>query len=124
MIHRCQRQQPKRLMPKKPKNKSWISLTKGFVKGWPEVLEGLSFTNMPVKYLIYVNILLKNNITIHYDVQKELKIKKHDRIASFLKNTIEKNYFKIKTVDLKFNIPLLKQDIESKTSSILDKTFK
>ena len=111
-------------MPKKPKNKSWISLTKGFVKGWPEVLEGLSFTNMPVKYLIYVNILLKNNITIHYDVQTELKIKKHDRIASFLKNTIEKNYFKIKTVDLKFNIPLLKQDIESKTSSILGKTFK
>ena len=111
-------------MPKKPKNKSWISLTRGFVKGWPEVLDGLSFTNMPVKYLIYVNILLKNNITIHYDVQKELKIKKHDSIASFLKNTIEKNYFKIKTVDLKFNIPLLKQDIESKTSSILGKTFK
>ena len=115
----------KSLMPKKlPKNKSWISLTKGFVKEWPEILDGLHFTNMPVKYLIYVNILLKNNITIHYDVQKELKIKKHDRIASFLKNTIEKNYFKIKTVDLKFNIPLLKQDIESKTSSILDKTFK
>jgi len=112
-------------MPKKlPKNKSWISLTKGFVKGWPEVLDGLSFTNMPVKYLIYVNILLKNNITIHYDVQKELTLKPQSRIASFLKNTIEKNYFKIKTVDLKFNIPLLKQDIESKTSSILGKTFK
>jgi len=111
-------------MPKKPKNKSWISLTKGFVKGWPEVLEGLSFTNMPVKYLIYVNILLKNNLTIHYDVEKELKTKKQDRIASFLKDTIEKNYFKIKTVDLKFNIPLLKQDIESKTSSVLGKTFK
>ena len=78
MTHQWQRQQPKRLMPKKPKNKSWISLTKGFVKGWPEVLEGLSFTNMPVKYLIYVNILLKNNITIHYDVQTELKVKKHE----------------------------------------------
>ena len=45
-------------MPKKPKNKSWISLTRGFVKGWPEVLEGLSFTNMPVKYLIYLVTIL------------------------------------------------------------------
>ena len=112
-------------MPKKlPKNKSWISLTKGFVKGWPEVLEGLSFTHMPVTYLLYVDIILKNNITIHYDIRKELRIKPQGRIASFLKNTIEKNYFKIKSIDLKFDVPALKKDIESRTSSILGKTFK
>ena len=42
-------------------------------------LEGLHFQNMPVKYLMYVNIILKNNVTIHYDIAKELKIKKQER---------------------------------------------
>ena len=81
-------------MPKRqaPKNKSWVQLTRDFVKEWPEVLEGLHFQNMPVKYLLYVNITLKNHVTIHYDIAKELKIKKQDRIAKFLKDTIEKNY--------------------------------
>ena len=56
-------------MPRKlPKNSSWVQLTKDFVKEWPEILEGLDFTNMPVKYLLYCNINLKNNITIHYVV--------------------------------------------------------
>ena len=112
-------------MPKKlPKNKSWISLTKGFVKGWPEVLDGLSFTNMPVKYLLYVDIILKNNITIHYDIRKELRIKPQERIAKFLRTTISQNYFKIQSVDLKFDVPALKKDIESRTSKILSKSFK
>ena len=113
-------------MPKKlpPKNSSWVQLTKDFVKEWPEILEGLHFKNMPVKYLLFCNINLKNNITIHYDIKKELKIKNQDTIARFLKKTIETNYFKIKNVDLKFDIPSLKRDMESKTSSILDKTFK
>ena len=76
-------------MPKKlPKNKSWISLTKGFVKEWPEILDGLHFTNMPVKYLLFVDIILKNNITIHYDIRKELRIKPQERIAKFLRTTI------------------------------------
>lgn len=79
---------------------------------------------MPVKYLMYVNIILKNNITIHYDIAKELKRKKQYTIARFLKTTIEQNYMKIKTVDLKFNIPALKKDMESKTSVVMAKAFK
>jgi hypothetical protein len=113
-------------MPKKqpPKNKTWVQLTQDFVKEWPEVLEGLHFTNMPVKYLMYINLILKNNITIHYDIAKELKTKKQESIARFLRKTIELNYMKIKNVDMKFNIPALKRDMESKTSLIMAKTFK
>ena len=113
-------------MPKKqpPKNKTWVQLTQDFVKEWPEVLEGLHFTNMPVKYLMYINLILKNNITIHYDIAKELKTKKQESIARFLRKTIELNYMKIKNVDMKFNIPALKRDMEAKTSLIMAKTFK
>ena len=113
-------------MPKKqpPKNSTWVQLTKEFVKEWPEVLEGIHFQNMPVKYLMYIDIQLKNNITIHYNIAKELKLKKQETIARFLKQTIEQNYKKIKTVNMKFNIPALKKDMESKTSLIMAKTFK
>ena len=113
-------------MPKRqpPKNSTWVQLTKDFVKEWPEVLEGLQFQNMPVKYLMYINLILKNNITIHYDIAKELRKKKQSTIARFLKETIEKNYLKIKTVDLKFDIPALKKDMESRTSLLMAKTFK
>ena len=116
----------KKRMPKRqpPKNSTWVQLTKDFVKEWPEVLEGLHFQNMPVMYLMYINIILKNNLTIHYDIAKELKTKKQDTIAKFLKKTIEQNYLKIKSVDMKFNIPALKRDMESKTSLIMAKTFK
>ena len=112
-------------MPRKlpPKNKTWVQLTKDFVKEWPEVLEGLHFQNLPVKYLKYVNIILKNNITIHYDISTDLKTKKQDTIAKFLKKTIQINYQKIKSIDLKFDIPTLKKDMESKTTAILQKTF-
>ena len=79
---------------------------------------------MPVKYLMYVNIILKNNVTIHYDIAKELKKKNQNVIARFLKKTIEQNYIKIKTVDMKFDIPSLKRDMESRTSLLMDKTFK
>jgi hypothetical protein len=99
-------------------------LTQDFVKEWPEVLEGLQFQNMPVKYLIYIDIKLKNNITIHYDIAKELKSKKQETIARFLRKTIEQNYMKIKNVDMKFNIPALKKDMESRTSLLMSKTFK
>ena len=113
-------------MPKRqpPKNSSWVQLTKDFVKEWPEVLDGLQFKNMPVKYLMYINLILKNNVTIHYDIQKELKTKKQETIARFLKKTIEKNYIKIKSVDLKFDVPRLKKDMESRTSLLMAKTFK
>jgi len=99
-------------------------LTQDFVKEWPEVLEGLQFQNMPVKYLMYINITLKNNITIHYDIAKELKSKKQETIVRYLKKTIEQNYLKIKNMDMKFDIPALKRDMQSKTSLIMAKTFK
>ena len=113
-------------MPKRqpPRNKTWVQLTQDFVKEWPEVLEGLQFQNMPVKYLLYINLILKNNITIHYDIAKELKVKKQESIARFLKQTIEQNYVKIKSVDMKFDIPALKRDMQSRTSLIMAKTFK
>ena len=113
-------------MPKRQplKNSTWVQLTKDFVKEWPEVLDGLHFQNMPVKYLLYINIILKNNLTIHYDIAKELKSKKQETIARFLRKTIEQNYIKIKSVDMKFDIPSLKRDMESKTSLIMAKTFK
>ncbi|MEL0016666.1 MAG: hypothetical protein VW715_15705, partial [Rhodospirillales bacterium] len=115
----------KRMPKRQPrKNKTWVQLTQDFVKEWPEVLEGLRFQNMPVKYLLYINILLKNNITIHYDIANELKVKKQETIARFLKKTIEENYIKIKSVDMKFDIPRLKKDMESKTSLLMSKTFK
>ena len=98
-------------------------MTKDFVKEWPEVLEGLQFQNMPVKYLMYINLILKNNIIIHYDIAKELKTKKQETIARFLRKTIEKNYLKIKSVDMKFDIPALKRDMQSRTSLIMAKTF-
>ena len=113
-------------MPKRqpPKNKTWVQLTQDFVKEWPEVLEGLHLRNMPVKYLMYIDLLLKNNITIHYDIAKELKSKKQETIARYLRKTIEDNYVKIKSVDMKFDIPSLKRDMESRTSLIMAKTFK
>lgn len=113
-------------MPKKqpPKNSSWVQLTKDFVKEWPEVLEGISFQNMPVKYLMYINLILKNNITIHYDIAKELKKKSQSTIARFLTQTLQENYRKIKSVELKFDIPALKKDMESRTSLLMAKTFK
>jgi len=79
---------------------------------------------MPVKYLMYIDLLLKNNITIHYDIAKELKSKKQQTIARYLRKTIEDNYVKIKSVDMKFDIPALKRDMESKTSLLMAKTFK
>ena len=120
------RQQRKKLMPKKqpPKNSTWVQLTKDFVSEWPEVLEGLQFQNMPVRYLKFVNITLKNNVTINYNIEKELKIRNEDGIARFLKQTLEQHYRKIKNVDLKFNVPKLKRDIESKTSLLMAKSFK
>jgi len=79
---------------------------------------------MPVKYLMYINLILKNNITIHYNIAKELKSKKQETIARYLRKTIEENYLKIKSVDMKFDIPALKRDMQSKTSLIMAKTFK
>jgi|TARA_R110001592_G_scaffold83680_2_gene247830 hypothetical protein len=106
-----------------PKNSTWIQLTKDFVSEWPEVLEGLQFQNMPVKYLIYVTIYVKN-LTIRYDIQKELKTKSQQRIAKSLEQMLKQYFDKIINVDLKFNIPALKRDMESKTSMLMAKSFK
>jgi hypothetical protein len=123
--HRRKKPQRKRLMPRKqpPKNSSWLQLTKDFVKEWPEVLEGLHFQNMPVRYLKFVNIILKNNVTIHYDISRELRGKKQEAIARFLKKVISENYKKIKSIDIKFDVPALKKDMEKKTSSLMARTF-
>jgi len=99
-------------------------LTQDFVKEWPEVLKDLHLQNMPVKYLLYINILLKNNITIRYDIAKELKVKKQENIARFLKKTIEQYWNKIESIDIKFDIPALKKDMESKTSLLMSKAFR
>ena len=113
-------------MPRKlpPRSSSWVQLTKDFVKEWPEVLEGLHFTNMPVKYLEYVIIKISNNVTIHYNIKRELKRKSQITIAKFLKTTLEQNYAKIRGINLKFDMPKLKKDVESKTIAVLEKSFK
>jgi len=114
-------------MPRKlPRTKqTWVQLTSEFVKEWPEVLEGIKYSNMPIGYVKWCDIQLKNNVTIHYDVGKELESKKSEvQVAETLKKFINTNYVNIKHVDLKFDIPKLKKDMESKTNSLLDKTFK
>jgi hypothetical protein len=85
---------------------------------------GTTVTEHAGQVLLYIDIILKNNITIHYDIAKELKLKKQDTIARFLRKTIEQNYIKIKNVEIKFDIPKLKKDMESKTSTLMAKTFK
>ena len=129
-------------MPRRqpPKNSTWVQLTRDFVKEWPEVLEGLEFQNMPVKYLERVDLVLKNAVTIVIDIKSQMQstkypfggnnnmkrsnVNKQDQIARFLQDTIKKNYFKIQTVSLKFDIPALKKDMQSKTSNILSKSFR
>jgi hypothetical protein len=114
-------------MPRKlPRTKqTWVQLTSEFVKEWPEVLEGIKYSNMPIGYVKCCDIQLKNNVTIHYDVGKELESKKSEmQISKTLIRFINSNYDNVKHVDLKFDIPKLKSDMESKTSSLLDKTFK
>ena len=78
---------------------------------------------MPVKYLKHINIILKNNLSLNYNIKKEMKTKSQDHIAKFLRDLIENNYFKIKSLDLRFDVPLLKKDMEEKTARILSKSF-
>ena len=105
-------------------NRTWVQLTQEFVKEWPEVLEGLSFTNLPIRYVKSCDILLKNRVTIHIDVQKDLQKKSENHIAKALKKYMNDNYKNIQTVDLKFDVSKLKKDMESKTSKLMNKTFK
>lgn len=110
---------------KHPKNRqNWVQLAQHFVSQWPEVLEGIELTNMPISYVDAVNIILKNHITITVDIKSCLKKMTKEQTASMLKSYIHKNYANIRTVDLKFNVLQLKQDMENKTANILNKTFK
>lgn len=112
-----------RKLPKS--NQTWVQLTAEFVKEWPEVLDGLKYSNMPIFYVRWCDILLKNNVTIHYDIEKELEDKKSElQVADTLKKFINTNYNNITHIDLKFDIPKLKREMEKKTSSLLGKTFK
>ena len=47
-----------------------------------------------------------------------------EQTPAMLKNYINKNFANIKTVDLKFNVAQLKEDMENKTKAVLSKTFK
>ena len=109
---------------KQPRNKqNWVQLAQHFVAQWPEVLEGIELTRMPITYVDAVNIILKNNVTITVDVKASLKTMTKEQTASMLKSYIHKNYANIKTVDLKFNVAQLKEDMENKTKAVLSKTF-
>ena len=110
---------------KQPRNKqNWVQLAQHFVAQWPEVLEGIELTRMPITYVDAVNIILKNNVTITVDIKASLKKMTREQTASMLKTYINKNFANIKTVDLKFNVSQLKEDMENKTKAVLSKTFK
>ena len=109
---------------KQPRNKqNWVQLAQHFVAQWPEVLEGIELTRMPITYVDAVNIILKNNVTITVDIKASLKTMTREQTASMLKTYINKNFNNIKNVDLKFNVAKLKEDMENKTKAVLSKTF-
>lgn len=109
---------------KQPKNKNWAQLSQHFVKQWPDVLEGIELSKMPVDYLDTIQLHLKNNITISIDVLKTLKRASKTATADMLRRYIKKHYGVIKHVDLKFNMVKLKKDMKKKTEAVLSKTFK
>lgn len=111
--------------PLNPKNKkTWISITKDFIKEWPEILAGLEFKNLPVKYVNHINIVLKNKATIKIVVSEELKSKTQKHVADWIKEYINRNKKNIDHVDIKFDVPRLKDDMENKTAKVLNRTFK
>lgn len=111
--------------PQDPKNKkTWISITRDFVKEWPEILEGLEFTNLPIRYVNYINVVLKNKATVKIVVSQELKTKSQKQVANWIKEYINNNQSNIDHVEIKFDVPKLKGDMENKTDRLLSKTFK
>ena len=109
---------------KQPKNKSWVQLASNFVAQWPEVLEGVELSNMPIHYLKAVSIQLKSHINITIDVENSLKTLSRKQTASMVKAHIHKYYKNIKSVDLSFDVVKLKKDMQNKTAAVLAKTFK
>ena len=113
---------PKR--KQKPKsNPTWVELTKDFVKEWPEILDGLEYRNLPIKYVKWCELHLKNKITIKFDIENDLKNNNQSRIVRTLRQHILQNRKNIKAVQMKFDIQRLKSDMESKTAKLLTKTF-
>lgn len=112
------------LRKKRPQKNSKIQFTKDFIKEWPEVLEGLSFSSLPMRYINAVNFFLKNKIKISIDVAKELKNKTEKKVLNHVFGYINKNYKNIEYVDIKINIAKVKEDMQSKTAKIIDRTFK
>tara|TARA_B100000424_G_C22864684_1_gene460601 strand:- start:310 stop:657 length:348 start_codon:yes stop_codon:yes gene_type:complete len=110
---------------KLPRSKqSWIELSRNFVKQWPEVLEGMALTNMPIGYVEVVTVTQKNGISIAFNIRKLSKANSEPKVAKILQNYIKKNFKKIKMVDLTFNIKKLKYDMNNKTQAVLSKSFK
>ena len=113
---------PKKQVPKK-NNRTWVTLTRDFVKEWPEVLEGVQYDLLPITYVKWIDMYLKSSVTLHYDVQKELKIKSAKKVSGLVTEALDKHYQAIKKIEIKFDIPRLRKDIESKTSKLLKKSF-
>ena len=85
---------PKRL-PKRTKP-TWVTLAKDFIKEWPEVLDGLEYTNLPISYVKWIHITLKNNVTIRYDIEKELQVRSKKKIVDIVTKSLNGNYNNIK----------------------------
>jgi hypothetical protein len=113
---------PKKV-PKRKRRHTWVTLTQDFVKEWPEVLDGINFSNLPIVYVKWINIQLKSSVSLRYDIEKELKVKDSKKVATLITDALDKHYHQIDKVNIKFDIPKLKIDVEAKTSSILKKSF-
>ena len=109
-------------LPKRTKP-TWVTLAKDFIKEWPEVLDGLEYTNLPISYVKWIHITLKNNVTIRYDIEKALQVRSKKKIVDIVTKSLNGNYNNIKKVDLKFNVKQLKIDIEQKTDVFLKKSY-
>ena len=69
---------------KQPKNKSWVQLASSFVAQWPEVLEGIELSNMPIHYLKNLNIKLINTGQKSYTGERLKRVKKYIKGSFFL----------------------------------------
>ena len=114
----------KKRKQKRKNNLTWVDLTKDFVKEWPEVLDGLEYRNLPIKYVKWCELHLKNKITIRFDIEKDLKSNTQTNIVRTLSQHINQQKKLIDKVRLQLDIPQLKNDMENKTNKLLTKTFK
>ena len=82
-------------------NQSWVELTKSFVEEWPEILDGLEYKNLPIKYVKWCELHLKNKVTIKFDIEKDLKNNTQTKIvrtlAQYIKQQKKRPFFRFKT---------------------------